>query len=142
LQLHFLKKKGGITFVPPFIAVNHQESLKTSATTFHKKYILSMLYKKIKLHVTKSVPFDFSAVFSLSATISLITGLLTCTRVILAMLSKWSGTGLTASILLASPGSLAAYSVAYVPSTRIMTPTKTRTLKKIINSQMQHDTVN
>jgi hypothetical protein len=42
------------------------------------------------------------------------------------MLSKWSGRGLMASFLLASPDSLAAYSVAYVPSTRIRTPIKTR----------------
>jgi len=49
------------------------------------------------------------------------------------MLSKWSGRGLMASLLSASPDSLAAYSVAYVPSTRIRTPIKMRAFEtKII----------
>jgi hypothetical protein len=53
------------------------------------------------------------------------------------MPSKWSGGGLMASFLSASPDSLAAYSVAYVPSTRIRTPIKTRAFEaKIIMHQI------
>jgi hypothetical protein len=53
------------------------------------------------------------------------------------MPSKWSGGGLMASLLTASPDSLAAYSVAYVPSTRIRTPIKMRAFEaKIIMHQI------